>query len=86
VTPKAKFRDLDTPEGKFRDSEIQCSKFGDLNNISCQVQGQPVNFSLIRPPKLLDRVKAALQERPPGNQLTLVSDEATQNLKDCIGV
>jgi hypothetical protein len=35
-----------TPEGKFRDSEIHCSKFGDLSDTSCQVQGPPLNFSL----------------------------------------
>jgi hypothetical protein len=35
-----------TPEGKFMDPEIHCSKFGDLNNTSCQAQGPSVNFSL----------------------------------------
>jgi hypothetical protein len=34
-----------TPEAKFRDPEIHCSKFGDLSDTSCQVQGPPVNFS-----------------------------------------
>jgi hypothetical protein len=35
-----------TPEAKFRDSEIYCSKFGDLSDTRCQVQGPPVNFTL----------------------------------------
>jgi hypothetical protein len=34
-----------TPEAKFKDPEIHCSKFGDLSDTSCQVQGPPVNFS-----------------------------------------
>jgi hypothetical protein len=36
-----------TPEAKFRDPEIHCSKFGDLSDTRRQLQGPPVNFSLI---------------------------------------
>jgi hypothetical protein len=34
------------PEAKFRVLEIHCSKFGDLSDTNCQVQGSLVNFSL----------------------------------------
>jgi hypothetical protein len=34
-----------THEAKFKDLEIHCSKFRDLSDTGCQIQGPPVNFS-----------------------------------------